>query len=113
MRKQRQKLTVRIPNFMKDSMAWRRAIHAAVLEAQDQAKVRYASDDKFDVEVRFHLQGRKLTILDIDNRLKDVLDALQDPRREHAADAAAVDGKQFLRTVTVDPVFQRHGSLPP
>jgi Holliday junction resolvase RusA-like endonuclease len=77
MRKQPQKLTVRIPNFMKDSIAWRRAIHAAVVQAQDQTKVRYASDAKFDVEVRFHLQGRKLTILDIDNRLKDVLDALQ------------------------------------
>jgi Holliday junction resolvase RusA-like endonuclease len=77
MRKQRQKLTVRIPNFMKDSMAWRKAIHSAVVEAQDRSKVQYGSDTKFDVEVRFHLQDRKLTILDLDNRLKDVLDALQ------------------------------------
>jgi Holliday junction resolvase RusA-like endonuclease len=77
MRKQRQKLTARIPNFLKDSMTWRREIHKAIVEAQDRASVRYTADDKFDVEVRFHLQGRKLTILDIDNRLKDVLDALQ------------------------------------
>jgi Holliday junction resolvase RusA-like endonuclease len=77
MRKLRQKLTIRIPNFMKDSMAWRKAIHAAVMEAQDRTPILYASDAKFDIEVVFHLQGRKLTILDLDNRLKDVLDALQ------------------------------------
>jgi Holliday junction resolvase RusA-like endonuclease len=58
-------------------MAWRKAINAAVVEAQDQAGVQYSSDDKFDVEIRFYLRDRKLTILDLDNRLKDVGDALQ------------------------------------
>jgi Holliday junction resolvase RusA-like endonuclease len=62
---------------MKDARAWRRAIHAAVVKVQDQGKVRYSDADKFEVEIRFHLRGRKLAILDLDNRLKDVLDALQ------------------------------------
>ena len=77
MRKQRKKLTVRIPNFMTNSMAWRKAINTAVVKAQDRAGVQYSSDDKFDVEIRFYLRNRKLTILDLDNRLKDVGDALQ------------------------------------
>lgn len=71
------KLSVRIPNFMKDSESWRRAIHAAVVEAQDRTHVRYSTTDKLDVEIRFHLRNPKLTILDLDNRLKDVFDALQ------------------------------------
>ena len=77
MQKRRLKLTARIPNFMSDSVAWRKAIYAAVTEAQRRDGVQYSETDKLDVEVRFHLQGRKLTILDLDNRLKDVGDALQ------------------------------------
>jgi len=77
MRKQRQKLTVRIPNYVTKPMAWRKAINDAVAKAQDQAGVQYSSDDKLDIDVRFHLRDRKLTILDLDNRLKQVGDALQ------------------------------------
>ena len=71
------KLTVPIPNFMSDARAWRHAIHAAIVEKQNQGKIRYEPTDKLEVEVRFHLTNPKLTILDLDNRLKDVLDALQ------------------------------------
>ena len=70
-------LSARIPNFMKDSKAWRMAIHAAIVEVQDRGNIRYSDTDKLEVEIRFHLQNPKLTILDLDNRLKDVLDALQ------------------------------------
>ena len=77
MAKRSLKLTARIPNFMKDAKAWRRAIHAAIIEVQDKSNVRYSHTDKLEVEIRFHLQNPKLTILDLDNRLKDVLDALQ------------------------------------
>ncbi|MCA1791377.1 MAG: RusA family crossover junction endodeoxyribonuclease, partial [Thioalkalivibrio sp.] len=77
MAKRRSKLSVRIPNFMKDAKGWRRAIHAAVVEVQDEKSVRYTPDDKVEVEVIFHLTNPKLTILNLDNRLKDVLDALQ------------------------------------
>ena len=70
-------LSARIPNFMKDAKAWRQAIHAAIIEVQDKGHVRYSDTDKLEVQVRFHLQNPKLTILDLDNRLKDVFDALQ------------------------------------
>jgi len=62
---------------MSDSVAWRKAIYAAVTKAQRRDGIWYAETDKLDVEIRFHLQGRKLTTLDLDNRLKDVGDALQ------------------------------------
>jgi Holliday junction resolvase RusA-like endonuclease len=71
------KLSVGIPNFMGDAKAWRRAIHAAIVKVQDQGTVQYSDTDKLEVEIRFHLRNPKLTILDLDNRLKDVLDVLQ------------------------------------
>jgi hypothetical protein len=77
MTKRSLKLSVRIPNFMSDAREWRRAIHAAIVKIQDQGNVQYSDTDKLEVEIRFHLRDRKLTILDLDNRLKDVLDALQ------------------------------------
>src|SRR5258705_13517245 len=71
------KLSVPIPNFMSDGRAWRRALHAAIVEVQDRGSVRYSDTDKLEVEICFHLTNPKLTILDLDNRLKDVFDALQ------------------------------------
>jgi Holliday junction resolvase RusA-like endonuclease len=71
------KLTIPIPNFMSDGPAWRRALHAAIVQVQDRGKVQYSDKDKLEVEICFHLKNPKLTILDLDNRLKDVFDALQ------------------------------------
>ena len=39
--------------------------------------VSYPEDAKLSVEVRLYLHGRALEIHDVDNRLKDILDALQ------------------------------------
>ena len=77
MRKRRLKLTAKIPNYVPDGIAWKRAIYDAVTEAKRRAGIHYSPDDKLDVEIRFHLQGHKLTKLDLDNRLKQVGDALQ------------------------------------
>jgi len=71
------KLNVRIPNFVSNRAAWRRALHAAIVQVQDRGNVRYSDTDKLEVEICFNLQNPKLTILDLDNRLKDVFDALQ------------------------------------
>ncbi len=76
-RKRRLKLTAKIPNYVADSVGWKTAIYNAVADAQRRARVRYADDDKLDVEVCFYLRGHKLTKLDLDNRLKQVGDALQ------------------------------------
>jgi len=71
------KLRVRIPNFQTDARAWRRAIHAAITDVQKRGDVRYTKTDKLQVEICFYLRNPKLTILDLDNRVKDVCDALQ------------------------------------
>ena len=73
------KLSVRIPNFMKDAGKWRRAIHDAISKRQKHGvrRAKYSTSDKLDVQIRLHLRGYKLSILDVDNRAKTILDALQ------------------------------------
>ena len=62
---------------MTDTAAWRRAINAAVAKTRAESGVRYEPTDKVEVHITFLLTGRKLSILDVDNRLKDVFDSLQ------------------------------------
>ena len=71
------KLHVRIPPYRSPRNAWRRAIHAAATQALQRGGVRYDKADRLEVEVRLYLTGRALGWHDLDNRLKDVLDALQ------------------------------------
>ena len=77
MAKRKLKLKAKIPNFNKDAREWRKGINAAIVEAQSNQQVCYRETDKLEVEIRLHLVNPKLTVLDLDNRLKDILDALQ------------------------------------
>jgi hypothetical protein len=61
---------------MTDWKEWRRTINAAIVAPQATGTVKYERDD-MEVLVCFYLSGHKLTILDVDNRVKDVLGALQ------------------------------------
>jgi Holliday junction resolvase RusA-like endonuclease len=77
MPKRKLKVVAKIRNYLVDEVKWKRAIHRAVTKAQCDAGVIYSNHDKLEVEVCFYLTGHKLTKLDIDNRLKQVGDALQ------------------------------------
>ena len=57
--------------------AWRKEIHAVALKAANDQGVEYGPEVKLAVEVKLYLHGRALEIHDVDNRLKDILDALQ------------------------------------
>jgi Holliday junction resolvase RusA-like endonuclease len=70
-------LRIKLPDYLSDRKNWRRAINAAVADKLGKAKVAYTEDDKLEVQVRLHLRDRKLTVLDLDNRLKQIFDALQ------------------------------------
>jgi Holliday junction resolvase RusA-like endonuclease len=83
MRKRPLKLCVRIPNFQTDTVAWRRGIHAAIDKVR--GSVQYDENDKLEIEICLYLQNPKLTILDVDNRVKDVFDALQGFMRDKGA----------------------------
>lgn len=77
MAKPRQKLKFRLPEYVSPRNAWRKKIHTAALKAAKKQGVEYGPEVKLAVEVKLYLRGRALEIHDVDNRLKDILDALQ------------------------------------
>lgn len=67
-----------LPTYQKNRQRWRSQILANVREAAQQAGVEYDEGDLLDVEVLLYLtRGKRHDIHDVDNRLKDILDALQ------------------------------------
>jgi Holliday junction resolvase RusA-like endonuclease len=72
-----QKLKFRLPEYISPRNTWRRKIYAAAVAAANKQGGSYPEDAKLAVEVKLYLRGRALEIHDVDNRLKDVLDALQ------------------------------------
>jgi len=71
------KLTLRIPPYERPRNKWRKKLHEVIRRKQRSSPVRYSENDKLEVEVRLYIKGAALTMHDVDNRLKDVLDALQ------------------------------------
>jgi hypothetical protein len=76
----REELTLRIPPYEAPRNAWRKKLHHVVLKRQRKSPVRYTEEDKLEVEIRLYIKGMGLTLHDVDNRLKDILDALQGTR---------------------------------
>ena len=72
------KLKIRIPEYTGPRNTWREAIHRAVTEVQRTTPVKYGPSDKLEVALRLYFTNRRSAeIHDVDNRLKDCLDALQ------------------------------------
>ena len=72
------KLQIRIPEYRHPRNAWRQKVHRAVAKAQRQTPVTYTPDDRLEVSIRLYFSSaRAAEINDVDNRLKDCLDALQ------------------------------------
>lgn len=73
----RKALHVRMPPYRNPRNAWRKALHAAIVAEQEAKGVRYTATDRLEVRVRLYLKGKAVHVHDLDNRLKDILDALQ------------------------------------
>jgi Holliday junction resolvase RusA-like endonuclease len=77
MPKRRKTLKVPLPRFVSGRTQWRRRVHDAAAAAQRTSAVKYDEHDKLALDVRFGLPARKLKWVDVDNRLKHIMDALQ------------------------------------
>jgi len=71
------KLTVRIPPYKAPRNAWRKSLHKAIQDRFRISPVVFSEHDKLEVEVRLYMNATALRLHDVDNRLKDILDALQ------------------------------------
>ena len=72
------KLKIRIPEYASPRNTWRAALHRAVAEVQRATSVKYRPDDRLEVTLLLYFtDARAADIHDVDNRLKDCMDALQ------------------------------------
>jgi len=77
MAKRRKTVSVRIPPYVPPRNAWRRQIHAIVRERMAELGVTYRATDELELEVRLYLAPSDILVHDVDNRLKDIIDALR------------------------------------
>lgn len=76
MAKTRRTIVASLPTYQRPRSKWRKQILANMLEAADG--VHYDRSDSLEVVVLLYLgRGKRHAIHDVDNRLKDILDALQ------------------------------------
>ena len=78
MPKVRRTIRTLLPTYQKDRQQWRREILENVRKAAARHGTQYEDDELLEVEVLLYLKsGKRHDIHDVDNRLKDILDALQ------------------------------------
>ena len=52
-------------------------MHAIMQSAAKSAAITYYPSDRLELKVRLYMEGGALSSQDVDNRLKDIMDALQ------------------------------------
>ena len=77
MAKRRLTIYARIPPYQPPRNSWRELIHAAVTEAAQVRGVSYLPEDRLELIITLYLDEASLWFHDVDNRLKDIMDALQ------------------------------------
>jgi uncharacterized protein YfaA (DUF2138 family) len=105
MAKSRQTLQVRIPLYCRPRNEWRRVIHAAIVKSAKAHAVIYRPNDKLDLIITLYLAAKKIGWHDVDNRLKDIMDALQGrtggSKSEHPVIAIVPNDHQIYK-VTIE-----------
>lgn len=77
MARRRMSLRVRIPPYQLPRNAWRQLIHSEALKITQARGVTYHPEDRLELRVMLYLDEAGLRFHDVDNRLKDIMDALQ------------------------------------
>lgn len=70
------KIKIRLPEFVTPRLKWRKAIHDALL-AECGPRLHIPKKIKLGLDIVLYLSQRELDFHDVDNRLKDIMDALQ------------------------------------
>ena len=77
MAKRKLRLSIRIPPYRTPRNCWRREIHDLLSAEATRASISYVASDKLQLKVILYLPESALSSHDVDNRLKDIMDALQ------------------------------------
>lgn len=96
-------LKIRIPPYQTPRNVWRRELHRAISKKQRKSGVSYHPTDRLEVEARIYMNDTGLWFHDVDNRLKDILDALQGraggPKNKRTLRPIIPNDRQIYRVV--------------
>ncbi len=113
----RLRVQFRIPPYVTPRREWRSSIHAEASKAMQRAGVTYRPDDLLELDVRIYFPSAAIWMHDIDNRLKDIMDALQGHiggtgKKARSLPALIPNDSQVCRVVAEKqrPPGQSHGS---
>ena len=110
MAKRRFSISATLPAYLPPRNEWRRRVHAAVLEAQTFRGVGYRESDRLEMRVSLYLGARELDVHETDERVKDIVDALEGRiagRRSRRRIAPIVQSGQILRII-----LEKDGRVP-
>lgn len=71
------KLHVRLPQYKFPRSAWRKDIYKEILKEAKKHNTVYSDKDILELSIIIYLDNKKISIIDVDNRLKDIMDAVQ------------------------------------
>lgn len=98
-------LKFRIPPYKTPRNAWRQEIYQAAEAARIKSDVAYEATDLLKLDILVYMDEGELSFHDVDNRLKDIMDALQGriggPKAEKTFPSIIPNDSQFYR-VTVE-----------
>lgn len=109
MAKRRFSIVVRLPAYARPRNEWRRRVHAVVLEELARRGVGYGDADRLEVRLALALDGKALSVHAIDERVKDVIDALggriAGPRSRRRI--APIVGDEQIARIVLEPAVRR------
>lgn len=115
MSKRRQTLRVRIPPYESPRNEWRLTIHAELIKASVSQAVSYRAEDKLELLITLYMPENQILWHDVDNRLKDIMDALQGRAggsKSNRALVPIIPNDHQIQKVTIEkmtPPLQSHG----
>jgi Holliday junction resolvase RusA-like endonuclease len=105
MTKQHKTLRIRIPPYQHPRNEWRRSIIAQIEQAATARAVTYQPQDQLELIVTIYMTTDEIVWHDVDNRLKDIMDALQGRAGGSKAKkglAAVVPNDHQIHKVTIE-----------
>ena len=105
MAKQRLGLKVRLPWYESPRNEWRKKLHSCIATALKDKQIKYASDQLLELRITLYLAEPHIRFHDVDNRLKDIMDALQGrmggSKKEHLYKRLIPNDRQIYK-VTIE-----------
>jgi len=77
MKRRLKAIKVRVPPYRPPRYEWRKLIHQTIVRELKNGDLTYLPSDRLEINVRLYLDKKSILHHDLDNRLKDILDALQ------------------------------------